>query len=114
MKPSIRENTEEYVFPYCIIHSKTIFHTMPWKPKKYIRISENSLGKLTEDRIIRQNSLEGVRKSESVNLMCPKTGREWQKQNHSIHLMACFYNFSLNIHCNLLAEIEHLISFGMS
>lgn len=64
-----------------------------------------------EDRIIRQNSLEGVRKSESVNLMSPKSSREWQKQNHSIHP---FYNFSLNIQCDLPAEMEHFILFSMT
>lgn len=85
MKLSIRENTEEYVFLYCINTLQTIFHTVSWKPKVYTRISEKRLDKLMEDRIIRQNSLEGDRKSESVNLIPPKFVREWKKQNHSIH-----------------------------
>lgn len=52
--------------------------------KRKTRISKKLLGKLMEDRIIRQKSLKGVRKNESVNLMPPKIDREWQKQNHSI------------------------------
>lgn len=90
MKLSIRENTEEYIFRFCIYILQNYFSYNTMETKSvYVKISEKRLGKSMEDRVIRQKNLEGVRKSESANLMSPKIGKECQKQNHSIHPLTC-------------------------